>query len=92
MGIWLPAWLYLGNRAKLVSFLVTNLETLEVLPELFTDVLAPLRGRMWLQKDGAPSHYGRCVHDHLDQAFPKRWIGRGSPIVWPPRSSDLSPL
>ncbi|GFU08472.1 hypothetical protein TNCV_2495581 [Trichonephila clavipes] len=40
----------------------------------------------------APSHYRRCVREHLDHAFPNRWIGCGSSIAWPPRSSDLSPL
>lgn len=64
----------------------------EVLPELLTDVPAPVRRRMWFQQDGAPSHYGRCVRDHLDRTFPNRWIGRGGPVAWPPRSPDLSPL
>ncbi|GFT69210.1 uncharacterized protein TNCV_2253661 [Trichonephila clavipes] len=29
----------------------------EVLPELLTDIPAPIRRRMWFQQDGAPSHY-----------------------------------
>jgi hypothetical protein len=28
----------------------------------------------------------------LDVKFPGRWIGRGGPIAWPPRSPDLTPL
>ena len=34
-------------------------------------------------------HYGRCVHDHLDWTFSIRWIGCGSPVSWPLRSSLL---
>ncbi|GFT97666.1 transposase-like protein [Trichonephila clavipes] len=48
--------------------------------------------RMWFQQDGAPSHYARHVREHLDRTFPNRWIGRGCPVAWPPRSPDLSPL
>ncbi|KYN18416.1 hypothetical protein ALC57_09291 [Trachymyrmex cornetzi] len=28
----------------------------------------------------------------LSQRFPNRWIGRGGPVLWPPRSPDLNPL
>jgi hypothetical protein len=31
-------------------------------------------------------------HDALDKHFPGRWIGRGGPISWPPRSPDITPL
>ena len=27
-----------------------------------------------------------------DDHFPERWIGRGGPIHWPPRSPDITPL
>ncbi|GFT08897.1 uncharacterized protein TNCV_4104141 [Trichonephila clavipes] len=64
----------------------------EVLPELLTDVPAPIRRRMWFQQDGAPSYYARHVREHLDRTFPNRWIGHGGPVAWPPRSPDLSPL
>ncbi|GFW99733.1 uncharacterized protein TNCV_3419631 [Trichonephila clavipes] len=64
----------------------------EVLPELLTDVPAPVRRHMWSQQDGAPSHYGRCVRDHLDRTFPNRWIRCDGPFAWPPTSPDLSPL
>jgi len=47
---------------------------------------------MYFQHDGAPSHYTRHVMQHLNVTFPKRWIGRGSTINWPPRSPDLTPL
>lgn len=44
------------------------------------------------QQDGAPPHWALAVRDWLDRKFPGRWIGRGGPIPWPPRSPDLTPL
>ena len=44
------------------------------------------------QQDGAPAHSSSQVRDTLDVALPGRWIGRGGPISWPPRSPDLTPL
>ena len=35
---------------------------------------------------------GRDVTTFLDETFPGRWVGRGSPTAWPPSSSDLTPL
>jgi len=28
----------------------------------------------------------------MDENFLRRWVGRGGPTVWPPRSPDLTPL
>jgi len=28
----------------------------------------------------------------MDENFPRRWVGRGGPTAWPPRSPDLTPL
>jgi hypothetical protein len=44
------------------------------------------------QQDGAPPHFGAIVRTALDERFPGRWIGRGGPINWPPRSPDSTPL
>lgn len=54
----------------------------------------PLQRRLesWFQLDGCPAHYGRDVRDWLDNNYPGRWIGRGGPVPWPPRSPDLTPL
>ena len=41
----------------------------------------------WFQHDGAPPHFGRNAREFLRQ-FPQRWIGRGGPISWLPRSPD----
>ena len=35
---------------------------------------------------------GRDVTTFLVETFPGRWVGRGGPTVWPPRSPDLTPL
>jgi hypothetical protein len=42
--------------------------------------------------DGAPAHFDRVVRDHLNERFHERWIGRGGPVSWPPRSPDLTPI
>ena len=47
---------------------------------------------LWWQQDGAPPHYAKCVREMLHSRFGERWIGRGGPVEWPPRSPDLSPL
>ena len=47
---------------------------------------------MWFQHDGAPAQFSRAVREHLDQTCGERWIGRGGPTPWPPRSPDLTPL
>ena len=62
------------------------------LPLLLEDVSLETRGRMYFQHDGAPAHFSRAVRDHLNQYFPERWIGRGSPHQWPARSPDLTPI
>ena len=48
-----------------------------------------------LHHDGAPTHFALSVRDVLNEHFPGRWIGRGSPtslapLPWPPRSPDLT--
>lgn len=66
----------------------------EVLPELLEEADPPvdLLFGHWFQHDGCPAHYGREVRAHLDAVYPDRWIGRGGPVHWPPRSPDLTPL
>ncbi|GFX32849.1 uncharacterized protein TNCV_889851 [Trichonephila clavipes] len=66
----------------------------QVLPELLDSahVTAVTRTSMWFQQDGAPAHFSISVRNHLDSTCGERWIGRGGPVHWPPRSSDLSCL
>jgi hypothetical protein len=44
------------------------------------------------QQYGAPPHWGRIVRDYPDATFLNRWLGRDSPLAWPPRSPDIAPL
>jgi hypothetical protein len=44
------------------------------------------------QQDGTPAHYANIVTEFPDETFPRRWIGRGGWMQWPPRSPDLTPL
>jgi len=62
------------------------------LPCLLEDIPLMIRSQMYFQHDGAPPHYTRHVRDYLDESFPNRWLGRGGPVAWPPRSPDLTPL
>ncbi|GFX38244.1 uncharacterized protein TNCV_3838401 [Trichonephila clavipes] len=67
----------------------------EVLNEFLDDIpLAYIHDiqRLWFQHEGAPAHFCGPVRDWLDIAFPGRWIGRQGPVLWPPRSPDLTPL
>ena len=64
----------------------------EVLPELLEDVPVNLAFNHWFQHDGCPAHFGLQVRHHLNETYPNRWIGRGGPVAWPPRSPDLTPL
>lgn len=64
----------------------------DVIPILLDDVPLQYRQHLYYQHDGAPAHYEHRVRDYLNDHFPNRWIGRGGPVPWPPRSPDLTPL
>ena len=66
---------------------------LEMLKSEFYPTLSKTEKKtMVFMHDGAPPHWGLCVRTWLDQHFPQRWMGRGSPTKpWPPRSPDLTP-
>ncbi|KDR21425.1 hypothetical protein L798_03463, partial [Zootermopsis nevadensis] len=40
---------------------------------------------------GHPPHSSVHVTEYLSDLFTDRWIGRGGPKKWPPRSSDFAP-
>jgi hypothetical protein len=67
---------------------------LTMLQDFFIPELRRLRlvNSILFQQDGAPPHFSREVRRFLDNIFPNRWIGRGGPIRWAPRSPDLTPL
>ncbi|GFS59066.1 uncharacterized protein TNCV_69601 [Trichonephila clavipes] len=66
----------------------------QVLPELMDSahVTAATRTSMWFQQDGVPTHFSISIRNHLDATCGERWIGRGGPVHWPPRSPDFSCL
>jgi len=62
------------------------------LPGLLEDIPLMIRSQMYFQHDGGPPHYTRRVREFLNESFRNRWLGRGGPVAWPPRSPDLTPL
>ena len=57
------------------------------------DLPLNLRQVMWYQHDGCPAHNAIVARNALNQQFPNRWIGHGSPVQrFPARSPDLTPL
>ncbi|KAJ8947462.1 hypothetical protein NQ318_009763 [Aromia moschata] len=69
---------------------------LEMLQHFLTDKLDELplgyRKRMFFQQDGCPAHHAVTVRNWLNFEFNEHWIGRDGPILWPPRSPDLTIL
>jgi len=51
-----------------------------------------MRRKVWFQLDGCPAHFGSIIRNWLNAYYEGRWIGRGGPVVWPPRSPDITPL
>lgn len=74
------------NANEYLNILETHLE------DILDNLPLNIRHQLHFQQDGAPVHYGVIVRNWLNQRFPGRWIGRGGPIPWPPRSPDLNPL
>jgi len=60
------------------------------LPGLLENVDLATRLIMWWQQDGAGPHFALIVRQFLNNHFNARWIGRGGPVNWPPRSPDLT--
>ena len=62
-----------------------------ILVEKVVPLLSQRRNRHQIyQQDGAPAHFASSVRALLDDKLTDRWIGRGGPIQWPPRSPDLA--
>ncbi|KAJ4449220.1 hypothetical protein ANN_00617 [Periplaneta americana] len=62
------------------------------IPHVLEDTPLINRQHIHFLHDGAPAHFSSTARRYLDRRFPDRWIGRGGPIAWPPRSPDLNPL
>ena len=63
-----------------------------VLPQLMEDVPLHVRMNEWMQHDGAPPYYAMCSRQVMNDIFDEKWIGRGDPVAWLPRSPDLTSL
>ena len=49
-------------------------------------------GNIWFQQDDDTCHTAEATHDVLRPVFEDRIISRRADVVWPTRSSDLTPL
>lgn len=74
------------NGDKYLEFLRHQLQ------DLLEDVPLDVVRRLWFMHDGAPPHYSERVRQFLNENYGIRWIGRGGPVLWPPRSPDLNPM
>ena len=74
------------NGDRYLAFLM------ERLPDLLQNVPEEEQENLIFMQDGAPPHFRRDVRTWLDQNYANRWMGRGGPIPWPPRSPDLTPM
>lgn len=62
------------------------------LPLLLEDLPLLLRNQMWYMHDGAPPHFSILAQEYSNEVYENKWIGRGGPQSWPPRSPDLNSL
>ena len=59
---------------------------------LFTKIEEEDIGNIWFQQDGAMCRIADATLDVLRPVFEDRIISCRADVVWPPRSSDLTPL
>ncbi|KAJ4427033.1 hypothetical protein ANN_26832 [Periplaneta americana] len=79
-----------GSCSSVVSSELSCLKT--SIPHVLEETPLINRQHIHFLHDGAPAHFSRTARRYLDRRFHDRWIGRGGPIAWPPRSPDLNPL
>ena len=60
--------------------------------EVEGDIPLLLRQNLWIQLYGYQIHYAVPVQKWINDHYPQRWIVRGGPISWPPRSPDIMPM
>lgn len=89
----LMVWCGISSKGLIGPYFFEGSVTGKSYLEMLKDYLWPQvkqRG-LYFQQDGSPVHFALEVRRWLDEKFPDRWIGRGGPIKWPPRSPDLTP-
>lgn len=62
------------------------------LKHYFSSILSHLTVNSIFHHDVAPPHYRQETRDCLDKALPDLLIGQGSPVHWPARSLNHTPL
>jgi hypothetical protein len=62
------------------------------MPDFLADVPLITCQELHFMHDGAPTHFSLVARGYLNRKLPGRWIGRGEPVAWPPRSPDLNPM
>ena len=60
-------------------------------PELLGNIPLVVCRETWGRYGKAPAHFGRDTPEYLNGIFPRRWICRGGPTVWPASSPGLMP-
>ena len=82
-----------GDRAESKSFnTVANLALRTEEKGYHILVMGLTQQRMYSPYYVFLSNFAHIVHNYLNETFPGRWIGRGSPRFWATRSRDLTPL
>ncbi|KAJ4436560.1 hypothetical protein ANN_16592 [Periplaneta americana] len=79
-----------GSLKAIMVF--TTLKFTGTIPHVLEDTPLINRQHIHFLHDGASANFSRTARRYSDVRFPDRWIGRGGPIAWPPRSPDLNPL
>lgn len=76
----------LSKRLNCTNYLVF---LQHVLRHLMQGIRATESHNKWFMHDAAIAHFAFSVRYHLDATHPGRWIGRGGPVAWLPRSKEL---
>ena len=80
---------FLFAEATITSTSYLNMLEQSLEPQLLADNILDLAV---FQQDSAPPLFAHIVRNYLNERFPGRWIGRGSPQFWTARSPYLTLL
>ncbi|KAJ8946069.1 hypothetical protein NQ318_009195 [Aromia moschata] len=70
----------------------TEINATKFLTDKLDELPLSYRTRMFFQQDGCPAHHAVTVRNWLNSEFNEHWIGRDGPILWSPRSPNLTIL
>ena len=90
------AWCAMSRKRLIGSGVILSMvqSTVSMFQEFFIPEVRKMKQMCSIvfHQDGVPPHFAADVRCFLGETFPVRWIGRGGPIRWAPRPSDLTPL